>query len=196
MAYKSFNTIQTPDNQNTNRLFRYFTEICLPVHDALWFIISNMSPYKPLFDGVQEVLEGSEGCAFTPDSQAAHVDHVLWLRGTLGKRWQKDIYLKSSVGLHYVCVRACVCVSLPVALAYTTLAFGSLFCRSSTALPIFVDVAFLALWHSSKIICDGERSRAHSEDVECQAENCVCEDFKNERIQLRQSLACTNLRSV
>lgn len=43
--------------------------------------------------------------------------------------------------------------SVPVALAYTTLACGSLFCRSSTALPIFVDVAFLALWHSSKIIC-------------------------------------------
>lgn len=51
-------------------------------------------------------------------------------------------------------------VSVPVALAYTTLACGSLFCRSSTALPIFVDVAFLALWHSSKIICgEGEGSR-------------------------------------
>lgn len=41
-----------------------------------------MSPDKPLFDGVQEVIEGSEGRALTPDSQAAHVDHVLWLRGT------------------------------------------------------------------------------------------------------------------
>lgn len=33
----------------------------------------------------------------------------------------------------------------PVALAYTTLAWGSLFCRSSTALPILVELAFLAL---------------------------------------------------
>lgn len=59
------------------------------------------------------------------------------------------------------CVLLFVCreVSIPVALAYTTLACGSLFCRSSTALPIFVDEAFLALWHSSKIICDRERSR-------------------------------------
>lgn len=40
----------------------------------------------------------------------------------------------------------------PVALAYTTLARGSLFCSCSTALPILVDVAFLALWHSSNTI--------------------------------------------
>lgn len=44
-----------------------------------------MSPYKPLLDGVQEVIKSSEGCALTPDSQAAHVDHVLWLRGTCGR---------------------------------------------------------------------------------------------------------------
>lgn len=43
---------------------------------------------------------------------------------------------------------------LPVALAYTTLAWGSLLCRSSTALPILVELAFLALWHSSKTIWD------------------------------------------
>lgn len=42
----------------------------------------------------------------------------------------------------------------PVALAYTTLAWGSLLCRSSTALPILVELAFLALWHSSNTIWD------------------------------------------
>ena len=36
-------------------------------------------PDIPLLDGVQEVIEGLEGCALAPDAQAAHVDHVLWL---------------------------------------------------------------------------------------------------------------------
>lgn len=63
-------------------------------------------------------------------------------------------------------------VSVPVALAYTTLACGSLFCRSSTALPIFVDVAFLALWHSSKIICgEGEGQGANCGDRDDQRDN-------------------------
>lgn len=76
---------------------------------------------------------------------------------------KQKINFKYLMALHYMhrCVLSFVCrwVSIPVALAYTTLACGSLFCRSSTALPIFVDEAFLALWHSSKIICDRERSR-------------------------------------
>lgn len=157
-----------------------------------------MSPYKPLLDGVQEVFKGSEGCALTPDSQAAHIDHVLWLRGTWGRHDKKTHFkILGCIALRvWVCVH--LCVSLPVALAYTTLARGSLFCRSSTALPIFVDVAFLALWHSSKIICNGERSRANNADMECQfvLENCWMWGCSNERIQLRQSLACTNLGSV
>lgn len=76
----------------------------------------------------------------------------------LVQRGKKRYILKSTVILNYMykCVCVCflvlVCVRIPVALAYTTLARGSLFWRSSTALPIFVDVAFLALWHSSKII--------------------------------------------
>lgn len=37
---------------------------------------------KPLLDGVQKVIKGSEGRSLSPDSQTAHVDHVLWLRGT------------------------------------------------------------------------------------------------------------------
>lgn len=37
---------------------------------------------KPLLDGVQKVIKGSEGRSLPPDSQTAHVDHVLWLRGT------------------------------------------------------------------------------------------------------------------
>lgn len=36
----------------------------------------------PLLDSVQKFLEGPEGCALTPDAQAAHVDHVPGLRGT------------------------------------------------------------------------------------------------------------------
>lgn len=59
-------------------------------------------------------------------------------------------------------------VSVPVALAYTTLARGSWFCRSSTALPILVDVAFLALWHSSKMICWGHEIKDNSTDSEKQ----------------------------
>lgn len=31
---------------------------------------------------MQKVLKGSEGRSLSPDSQTAHVDHVLWLRGT------------------------------------------------------------------------------------------------------------------
>lgn len=117
----------------------------------------------------------------------------------LGQRWQK--YTPKNPLLYCItCITVCVywCVSLPVALAYTTLARGSLFCRSSTAFPIFVDVAFLALWHSSKIICNGERSRANNADMEYQflLINCWMCSCYNERIQLRQSLACTNLGSV
>lgn len=54
------------------------------------------------------------------------------------------------------CTRGHICdgACLPVALAYTTLAWGSLLCRSSTALPILVELAFLALWHSSNTIWD------------------------------------------
>lgn len=37
---------------------------------------------RPLLDGVQEVVKGLEGRALAPDPQAAHIDHVLWLRGT------------------------------------------------------------------------------------------------------------------
>lgn len=37
---------------------------------------------SPLFNGVQKLLEGPEGCALTPDAQATHVDHVAGLRST------------------------------------------------------------------------------------------------------------------
>ena len=37
--------------------------------------------YKPLFNSMEEVFECPKGCSFSPDAQAAHVDHVLWLRG-------------------------------------------------------------------------------------------------------------------
>lgn len=56
-----------------------------------------------------------------------------------------------NVGLHKLKIKVQK-VKLPVALAYTTLARGSLVWRSSTALPILVAVAFLALWHSSNTI--------------------------------------------
>lgn len=48
----------------------------------------------------------------------------------------------------------------PVALAYTTLARGSWLCRSSTALPILVELAFLALWHSSNTIWPGVKGHS------------------------------------
>lgn len=67
--------------------------------------------------------------------------------------------LKSTIVFFLLPENVYLCVSLPVALAYTTLACGSLLCRSRTALPIFVDVAFLALWHSSKIIYIDAKSR-------------------------------------
>lgn len=37
---------------------------------------------SPLLNGMQKLLEGPEGCALTPDAQAAHVDHVARFRGT------------------------------------------------------------------------------------------------------------------
>lgn len=37
---------------------------------------------SPLLNGMQELLEGPEGCALSPDAQAAHVYHVSGLRGT------------------------------------------------------------------------------------------------------------------
>lgn len=86
----------------------------------------------------------------------------------LGERWPPPNFFFTILSFVTWWIWMCVylCVSLPVALAYTTLARGSLFWRSSTALPIFVDVAFLALWHSSKIIYSGERSRTNKTDMQ------------------------------
>lgn len=57
---------------------------------------------------MQEVIKGSEGRALTPDSQTAHVDHVLWLRGTWEKDKQKMLLRKSSVLFNFVSVFSCV----------------------------------------------------------------------------------------
>ena len=44
--------------------------------------VSGREGHPPLLDGMQKLLEGSEGRAVPPDAQAAHVDHVPGLRGT------------------------------------------------------------------------------------------------------------------
>lgn len=75
--------------------------------------------------------------------------------------------LKSTIVFFLLPENVYLSVSLPVALAYTTLACGSLLCRSRTALPIFVDVAFLALWHSSKIIYIDAKSRTKNTKNHC-----------------------------
>lgn len=50
---------------------------------------------------MQEVFEGSEGRALTPDSQAAHVDHVLWLRGTCNRNGEmNDFKILRFMALH------------------------------------------------------------------------------------------------
>lgn len=36
----------------------------------------------PLFNCMQELIKRSERGALPPDPQAAHVNHVFWLRGT------------------------------------------------------------------------------------------------------------------
>lgn len=96
------------------------------------------------------------------------------------KQWrEKYIYTQMVCCTALMHTSCCLCVNLPVALAYTTLARGSLLCRSSTALPIFVDVAFLALWHSSKIICDGKKLSANNKDKDVQSQ-CVCVGVKTQ----------------
>lgn len=40
----------------------------------------------PLLDRVQELIERFERGALPPDPQAAHVNHVFWLRGTCWNR--------------------------------------------------------------------------------------------------------------
>lgn len=107
--------------------------------------------YKPLFYSVEEVIKCLKLRSFSPDAQAAHIDHVLWLGGTCEMEEMSFINHKDCKHFHAVVKR--FLEYSPVALAYTTLARGSLFCSCSTALPILVDVAFLALWHSSKMIC-------------------------------------------
>lgn len=96
----------------------------------------------------------------------------------------------------YVLLQSCA-VSLPVALAYTTRARGSWFCRSSTALPIFVDVAFLALWHSSKMICLGLKLRTTAQTPKCRVQLCpstwACQKEKDttpSKSGLHQSRIC------
>lgn len=46
--------------------------------------VTSREGHSPLLNGVEKVLKGSEGCALTPDAQAAHVDHVSGLRGAWG----------------------------------------------------------------------------------------------------------------
>ena len=59
----------------------------------------------------------------------------------------------------------------PVAEAYTTRAFGSLFCNSRTVCPVFVGLPaplgqrFLALWHSSKMMQPSKSSPHQSHGV-------------------------------
>lgn len=67
--------------------------------------------------------------------------------------WKKHQPLNHKDSKHFHVVVKTYLEYSPVALAYTTLARGSLFCSCITALPILVDVAFLALWHSSNTIC-------------------------------------------
>ena len=75
-----------------------------------------------------------------------------------------------------------VTLYLPVALQYTTLALGSLFCNSRTANPVLVGLdepvgtKFFALWHSSNTICHQE-----SKNMNCNIDhknNLWCSDTK------------------
>lgn len=46
---------------------------------------------------MQELLKGPEGCALTPDTQAAHVDHVAGLGGTY--TWKQGTEVSNSTQL-------------------------------------------------------------------------------------------------
>lgn len=48
-----------------------------------WFTQTSHQHPPPLHS-LDEVLEGGELCALTPDPQPGHVGHVLWLRSSSG----------------------------------------------------------------------------------------------------------------